>query len=82
VQLQALPEEPRSGRPPTPVGGRAPEALAEQGFSLERYLEDIERSHVERALQQASGGQVKAAELLGLMFRQYRYLVKKYALRG
>jgi two-component system, NtrC family, response regulator PilR len=82
VQLQTLPEELRSGRPATPVGGRGPEALPEQGFSLERYLEDIERSHVERALKQASGVQVKAAELLGLTFRQFRYLVKKYALKG
>ena len=52
------------------------------GFSLERYLEDIERTHVERALRQAEGVQVRAAELLGLTFRQFRYLVKKYAIRA
>jgi two-component system, NtrC family, response regulator PilR len=82
VQLATLPEELRLGRPVTPVGGRAPDvAFPQQGFSLERHLEDIERTHIERALKQADGVQVKAAELLGLTFRQFRYLVKKYALR-
>jgi transcriptional regulator with GAF, ATPase, and Fis domain len=32
-------------------------------------------------LRQAHGVQVRAAELLGLSFRQFRYLVKKYNLR-
>jgi two-component system response regulator PilR (NtrC family) len=44
-------------------------------------LQDIERQHLERALRQAGGVQTHAAELLGLSFRQFRYLVKKYGLR-
>ena len=56
--------------------------LPASGFNLEHHLQDVERNHVERALRQASGVQVRAAELLGLSFRQFRYLVKKYALKG
>jgi DNA-binding NtrC family response regulator len=84
VQIQTLPEELRSGRPITPVAGGNgdAEAFPAPGFSLERYLEDIERSHIERALKQTQGVQIKAADLLGLTFRQFRYLVKKYAIRA
>jgi two-component system, NtrC family, response regulator PilR len=87
IQSATLPEEVRLGKPATPAGingngnGNG-EAFPSRGFSLERYIEDIERSHVERALKQTQGVQVKAAELLGLSFRQFRYLVKKYAIRA
>jgi two-component system response regulator PilR (NtrC family) len=54
----------------------------DEGFSLEQYLQDVERQHIERALRQANGVQTRAAELLGLSFRQFRYLVKKYGLKS
>jgi two-component system response regulator PilR (NtrC family) len=60
---------------------RSEETLPAAGFNLEQHLQDIERTHVERALRQAAGVQVRAAELLGLSFRQFRYLVKKYNLK-
>jgi two-component system response regulator PilR (NtrC family) len=86
IQPDTLGEHLRAGRPATPLSARRREAAAEEalpssGFNLEQHLEDIERSHVERALRQAHGVQVRAAELLGLSFRQFRYLVKKYNLR-
>jgi two-component system response regulator PilR (NtrC family) len=56
-------------------------AVTEPGFSLERHLQDIERSHLERALGQANGVQTRAAEILGLSFRQFRYLAKKYGIK-
>jgi two-component system response regulator PilR (NtrC family) len=56
-------------------------ALPPAGFNLEQHLQEIERNHVERALRQADGVQTRAAELLGLSFRQFRYLVKKYGLK-
>ena len=74
---------PRRWRPPVrcaaPESGRCAEALG--GFNLEQHLQDVEREHLERALRQAAGVQTHAAELLGLSFRQFRYLVKKYGLR-
>jgi len=90
VELSTLPEEIQAGRPATPISQPAPAAepagappvLPEEGFSLERHLQEIERQHLERALRQSGGVQTRAADLLGLSFRQFRYLAKKYSLRA
>jgi two-component system response regulator PilR (NtrC family) len=83
VQPATLPENLRSGRPATAVGGAAGGELGEAGpgFNLERHLQDIERSHLERALERSGGVQTRAADVLGLSFRQFRYLAKKYGLK-
>jgi two-component system response regulator PilR (NtrC family) len=82
VEVTTLPENLRSGRPATPrPGGANTVADAGDGFNLERHLQDIERSHLERALQRADGVQTRAADVLGLSFRQFRYLAKKYGLK-
>ena len=60
---------------------KTPEAIPPTGFNLEEHLQDIERTHIERALRQSAGVQVRAADLLGLSFRQFRYLAKKYGVR-
>jgi two-component system response regulator PilR (NtrC family) len=79
VRAETLGEHLRENRPATSMGGRAPsDTLPPAGFNLGEHLQDIERVHVERALRQAGGVQVRAAELLGLSFRQFRYLVKKH----
>jgi two-component system response regulator PilR (NtrC family) len=57
------------------------EAFPEAGFDLEAHVKDIERGYIAQALERAGGVQVKAAELLGMSFRSYRYYVKKYNLR-
>jgi two-component system response regulator PilR (NtrC family) len=64
-----------------PQTGRRSDQLPPAGFNLEQHLQDVERTHVERALRQADGVQTRAADLLGLSFRQFRYLVKKYGLK-
>jgi two-component system response regulator PilR (NtrC family) len=71
-----------SRRAPAGSTDRQPETLPGSGFNLEHHLQEIERAHVEQALKQAGGVQVRAADLLGLSFRQFRYLVKKYAVRA
>ena len=77
VELTTLPDHLREGRPATtrPVSGIA------EGFNLERHLQDIERSHLERALDRAGGVQTRAADVLGLSFRQFRYLMKKHGIK-
>ena len=82
IEVSTLPENLRSGRPATPRPGQG-ESLPEagDGFNLERHLQDIERSHIERSLERAGGVQTRAADALGLSFRQFRYLVKKYGLK-
>jgi len=90
VEVTTLPEHLRAGRPATPLGGGSSGAVAvgvragaapDGAFSLEQHLLEIERAHLERALRQVGGVQVRAAELLGLTFRQFRYLAKKHGLR-
>jgi two-component system response regulator PilR (NtrC family) len=56
-------------------------ALPAAGFDLEQHVKDIERDYIAQALERAGGVQVKAAELLGMSFRSFRYYVKKYNLR-
>ena len=57
------------------------EDLPEAGFDLEAHVKEIERGYIAEALKKAGGVQVKAAELLGMSFRSFRYYVKKYNLR-
>jgi two-component system response regulator PilR (NtrC family) len=57
------------------------DALPESGFDLEAHVKQIERGYIAQALQRAGGVQVRAAELLGMSFRSFRYYVKKYNLR-
>ena len=55
--------------------------LPESGFDLEAHVQGIERGYIAEALRRAGGVQVKAADLLGMSFRSFRYYVKKYNLR-
>jgi len=57
------------------------EVLPESGFDLEAHVKEIECNYIAEALRRAGGVQVKAAELLGMSFRSFRYYVKKYNLR-
>ena len=58
-----------------------PEVLPAAGFDLEAHVKEIEMGYIAEALKRAGGVQVKAAELLGMSFRSFRYYVKKYNLR-
>jgi len=59
----------------------AADLLPASGFDLEAHVKEIERGYIAEALKRAGGVQVKAAELLGMSFRSFRYYVKKYNLR-
>jgi two-component system response regulator PilR (NtrC family) len=64
-----------------PSNGEPPEKLPASGFDLEAHVKEIEMGYIAEALKQTGGVQVKAAELLGMSFRSFRYYVKKYNLR-
>ncbi|MBK7860404.1 MAG: sigma-54-dependent Fis family transcriptional regulator [Archangiaceae bacterium] len=49
------------------------------GFSLEKHLDEMERGYLREAIRRA-GTKVKAAELLGLSFRSFRYRLAKHGL--
>jgi two-component system response regulator PilR (NtrC family) len=78
-----LPESlPASIRGDNPRTGVAPvDGLPDSGFDLEAHVKEIEMGYIAEALKRAGGVQVKAAELLGMSFRSFRYYVKKYNLR-
>ncbi len=53
------------------------EPFPEEGVDLERMVEDFEYGLISKALEKADGVKTKAAELLGLSFRQFRYKLNK-----
>ena len=86
VALEATPtilpdSLPATIRGDSPRAAAPAEALPESGFDLEAHVQEIERGYIAEALQKAGGVQVKAADLLGMSFRSFRYYVKKYNLR-
>jgi two-component system response regulator PilR (NtrC family) len=70
--------------PPGVRGGEEPEGGGEvtiaPGFSLERYLDALERQYLHEALKRSGGAKTKAAALLGLSFRSFRYRLAKQGL--
>jgi two-component system response regulator PilR (NtrC family) len=58
-----------------------PRVLPEKGFDLEKHVQHLEREYIADALRQSGGVKVKAAELLGMSFRSFRYYMKKYNLK-
>ena len=63
---------------PGAAGNGATDDLLEAGFDLEQHVQGIEKEYIAEALKRAGGVKKNAAELLGLSFRQFRYLLKKY----
>jgi len=56
------------------------EAKKEDDQSLDTYMEEIERKMLEDALRNARYNKTRAAELLGISFRSFRYKLKKYGI--
>jgi two-component system response regulator PilR (NtrC family) len=81
ILVESLPQTIRGGAAARTNGNPAPVELPETGFDLEAHVQNIERGYLAEALQRAGGVQVKAAELLGMSFRSFRYYAKKYNLR-
>jgi two-component system response regulator PilR (NtrC family) len=51
-----------------------------QGMGMESYVAGIERTLLQNALKQSGGVQTKAADVLGISYRSFRHLMKKYGL--
>jgi two-component system response regulator PilR (NtrC family) len=63
------------------AGAAEPRELPEEGFDLEQHVQHLEREYIAEALRRSGGVKVKAAELLGMSFRSFRYYMKKYNLK-
>ena len=70
----ALPEAVRRERPMKAIEVDLPE----DGMDLEATLDALERRYLQRALDRSGGVQTKAAELLRMTFRQFRYKLQKH----
>ena len=83
VQPESLPATVRGGsaRLSPALSSAGTEVLPAEGLDLEARVQEIERGYIAQALERANGVQVKAADLLGMSFRSFRYYVKKYNLR-
>jgi two-component system response regulator PilR (NtrC family) len=85
ILAESLPEAVRGGTstngatatPALPVSS----VLPETGFDLEQHVQHLEREYISEALRRSGGVKVKAAELLGMSFRSFRYYMKKYNLK-
>jgi len=62
-----------AGMPETASGAVLPE-----GIDMEKYVAQIERNLLQAALSQSNGVQTKAADVLGISYRSFRHLMKKY----
>ncbi len=76
LSVESLPESVHRQRPPRGVDLDLPEA----GLDLDSTLDQIERRLLEKALERTKGVQTRAAELLRLSFRQFRYKLQKHSL--
>ena len=77
VSAESLPESVRRERPT-----REPDVVEvpDDGLDLDATLDELERRYLQIALERTRGVQTKAAELLHMTFRQFRYKLQKHNL--
>jgi two-component system response regulator PilR (NtrC family) len=76
IGVEALPDSVRHPR----LARDAEPELPEDGLDLEATLDQIEQRYLRLALERTGYIQTKAAELLRMTFRQFRYKLHKYGL--
>jgi two-component system response regulator PilR (NtrC family) len=80
VELPA--ERPKARAAAAAAGGvalpSASGAVLPDGVDMEKYVAQIERSLLQSALAQCNGVQTRAADVLGISYRSFRHLMKKY----
>ena len=91
VLPESLPTQVRTlgGAPTRGVSSPMPGAPAtsaslpdlKEGFDLEALGEEFYRHYIALALERSGGVQTRAAEMLGMSFRSFRYYAKKFNLR-
>ncbi|MBF0297037.1 MAG: sigma-54-dependent Fis family transcriptional regulator [Magnetococcales bacterium] len=73
VEVELLPVHVRMPR----MADGSPFVLPEQGFDLDAHLAKVEADAIGQALEQCKGSKTRAAELLGMSFRTFRYRMAK-----
>jgi two-component system response regulator PilR (NtrC family) len=77
ISDSSLPEQVRSSRSVC-LGSEV--NIPDEGMALEPLLEDLEKKYLLKALERTGGAKKKAAELLGMSFRSFRYRLAKFDL--
>jgi two-component system response regulator PilR (NtrC family) len=79
IQPESLPAEVRAGGNRQ---GQMDVVLPDSGIDLDRHLEELRARYMSEAMDRSGGVQTRAAELLGMTFRSFRYFAKKYGIKG
>jgi len=74
ISESSLPKQVAAGRAPCLS---ADVTIPDEGMFLEPLLENLERQYLLKALEKTGGAKKKAAELLGMSFRSFRYRLAK-----
>lgn len=78
---ESLPQKLLLNSVPTAQTTSSQSPILENGpFDLEKGVENFERQHIIKALEQTKGMKKKAAALLGISFRSLRYRIEKYGI--
>lgn len=78
ITLDSLPPHVRGGGKRFDL--HAAVAIPDEGIDLEPSLENLEKQYLLKALEKSGGVKKRAAELLGMSFRSFRYKLAKYEL--
>jgi two-component system response regulator PilR (NtrC family) len=81
THVRTLDAQSAGGVAATPAGASTALPDIPEGFDLEAQGEQFYRHYIALALERSGGVQTKAAELLGMSFRSFRYYAKKFNLR-
>src|SRR5207247_1563594 len=78
LDVDSLPSNVRQPRETSELAVDIPSS----GFDLEAALDRLEHRYIRLALERTGGVQTRAAELLGVSFRQFRYKLQKHTSKG
>jgi two-component system response regulator PilR (NtrC family) len=75
INVEHLPESVRGFSPASVQKGIR---IPSEGVNFETHIQQIEKEYLLEALRAAEGVRTRAAELLGMSYRSFRHLAKKY----
>ena len=84
ILSESLPSDLMNGtrRVPHSDKGLFSRVFPEEGVDLESMVEDLEKMLIQQALERTHGVKKKAAELLHVSFRSFRYRLEKYSMNN
>ena len=81
ILLERLPDKLRDAAPSVPASATTAQRFPDEGVDFAEQVSDLEKQLLSSAMKHAGGVQTKAAKLLHMNLRSFRYLLQKYNLR-